>query len=86
MEVEKWEKQTGLDRDDYFASIPSLPISYDAARPILEALGGPNVPSGWQGGLPLAYHVGPGPVEVHFRIVMDYQIRPIWNVIATLQG
>ena len=86
MEVEKWEKQTGLVRDDYFASIPSLPISYDAARPILEALGGPNVPAGWQGGLPLAYHVGPGPVEVHFRIVMDYQVRPIWNVIATLQG
>ena len=84
--VEKWEKQTGLVRDDYFASIPSLPISYDAARPILEALGGPNVPSGWQGGLPLAYHVGPGPVEVHFRIVMDYQVRPIWNVIATLKG
>jgi len=86
MEVETWEKQTGLVREDYFASIPSLPISYDAARPILEALGGPNVPSGWQGGLPLAYHVGPGPVEVHFRIVMDYQVRPIWNVIATLQG
>ncbi len=85
-EIKEWERQTGLVRDDYFASIPSLPISYDAARPILEALGGPNVPSGWQGGLPLAYHVGPGPVEVHFRIVMDYQVRPIWNVIATLTG
>ncbi|MEJ7640204.1 MAG: M28 family metallopeptidase, partial [Singulisphaera sp.] len=85
-EIKEWERKTGLVRDDYFASIPSLPISYDAARPILEALGGPNVPTGWQGGLPLAYHVGPGPVEVHFRIVMDYQVRPIWNVIATLPG
>ena len=48
--------------------------------------GGPNVPGGWQGGLPLAYHVGPGPAEVHFRVEMDYQVRPIWNVIASIKG
>ena len=84
--VKTWEKETGLVREDYYATIPSLPISYDAAKPILEAMGGPNVPGGWQGGLPLAYHVGPGPAEVHFRVEMDYQIRPIWNVIATIKG
>ncbi len=84
--VKTWEKETGLVREDYYATIPSLPISYDAAKPILEAMGGPNVPTGWQGGIPLAYHVGPGPAEVHFRIEMDYQIRPIWNVIATIKG
>jgi N-acetylated-alpha-linked acidic dipeptidase len=82
----RWEKATGLDRDAYYATIPSLPISFDAARPILEGLGGPNVPSGWQGALPLAYHVGPGPAEVHFAIQMDYKVRTIWNVIATLKG
>ena len=43
LSVEQWEKATGLKRDDYFAMIPSLPISYDAARPIFEALAGPNV-------------------------------------------
>src|SRR5207248_1512396 len=69
--VQAWEKESGLIREDYYATIPSLPISYDAARPILEAMGGPNVPGGWQGGLPLAYHVGPGPAEVHFKIEMD---------------
>jgi N-acetylated-alpha-linked acidic dipeptidase len=84
--VTDWEKATGRKRDEYFATIPSLPISYDSARPILEALGGPNVPAGWQGGLPLTYHVGPGPAEVSFSIQMDYAIRPIWNVIATLEG
>ncbi|GAC1463761.1 MAG: transferrin receptor-like dimerization domain-containing protein [Isosphaeraceae bacterium] len=84
--IKDWEKATGLKRQDYFASIPSLPIGYDAARPILEALGGPNVPAGWQGGLPLPYHVGPGPAEVHFVIDMDYQVRTVWNVIATLKG
>lgn len=84
--VKAWEKATGLVRDDYYAAIPSLPISYEAARPILEALSGSNVPKGWQGALPFAYHVGPGPAEVHFSILMDYKIRTIWNVIATLKG
>ena len=84
--VANWERQTGLNRMDYFAAIPSLPISYDTARPILEALGGPNAPSGWQGGLPFAYHVGPGPAEVQMQVLMDYQLRPIWNVIARLEG
>ncbi|WZP00494.1 M28 family metallopeptidase [Isosphaeraceae bacterium EP7] len=84
--VDAWEKETGRKRNEYFANIPSMPISYDSARPILENLGGPVVPTGWQGGLPLAYHVGPGPVEVSFTLKMDYKIRPIWNVIATLEG
>lgn len=81
-----WEKAAKLKRGEYFAAIPSLPISYAAAKPILEALGGLNVPSDWQGGLPLPYHVGPGPAAVHFSIKMDYKIRTIWNVIATLKG
>jgi N-acetylated-alpha-linked acidic dipeptidase len=84
--AEAWEKATGLVRDDYFASIPSLPLSYDAALPILESLDGPNVPNGWQGGLPLAYHVGPGAAEVGFQVSMKYAVKPIWNVIATIQG
>jgi N-acetylated-alpha-linked acidic dipeptidase len=81
-----WEAKTGLKREDYFATIPSLPISYDTAREIFQVLAGPNVPSGWQGGLPMAYHVGPGPAEVQFSITMDYQLRTIWNVIATISG
>ena len=81
-----WEKETGLVRDDYYASIPSLPISYEAAEPILKALGGQAVPAGWQGGLPFAYHVGPGPAEVSFSVQMDYDVRTIWNVIATIKG
>ena len=68
------------------ARIPSLPISYGAARPILKALAGPEVPEGWQGGLPFAYHVGPGPAEVKLDVDMDYAIRPIWNVMATIRG
>jgi N-acetylated-alpha-linked acidic dipeptidase len=82
----EWEAKTGLKREDYFATIPSLPISYDTAREIFRILAGPNVPAGWQGGLPLAYHVGPGPAEVRFTVRMDYELRTIWNVIATIPG
>ena len=72
---DEWEKTTGLKRDDYFATIPCLPVSYDTAHEILKVLAGANVPSGWQGGLPLPYHVGPGPAEVRLSVSMDYQIR-----------
>ncbi len=84
--IAEWEKLTGLKRDEYFATIPSLPLSYDAAHQILKVLAGPNVPAGWQGGLPLAYHVGPGPAEVSMSVSMDYALRNIWNVIATIPG
>jgi N-acetylated-alpha-linked acidic dipeptidase len=68
--------------------IPSLPISYGDAEKILRHLAGPNVPAkaGWQGGLPFAYHIGPGPVTLRLKVEMDYQVRPIWNVIGTLRG
>jgi N-acetylated-alpha-linked acidic dipeptidase len=86
LSLEEWEKQTGLKLESYYATIPSLPISYGTAQEILKLLAGPNVPSGWQGGLPLAYHVGPGPAEVSMSVFMDYQLRKIWNVIATIPG
>jgi N-acetylated-alpha-linked acidic dipeptidase len=66
--------------------IPSLPISWGEAKKILDALEGPVVPKGWQGGLPLTYHVGPGPAKLHMKTGQDYAVRPLWNVIATLKG
>ncbi len=85
-EVADWEAKTGLKRIDAFAAIPALPISYDSARPILERLAGPNVPAEWQGGLPLPYHAGPGPVEIRFSTEQEYRVRKIWNVVARLEG
>ena len=74
-------------------SIPVNPLSYKDAAPILEALGGPNVPHEWQGALPFAYHVGlsHGPdggtgVTVHLHVEMDTQLRTIWDVIGTIDG
>lgn len=66
--------------------IPSLPLAWGEALRILRALEGPNVPAGWQGGLPLAYHTGPGPASLHLVSRQDYAVRPIWNVVATLRG
>ena len=36
--------------------------------------------------LPFTYHVGPGDARVHMKIAMDYQPRPIYDVIAKLSG
>ncbi len=68
-------------------SIPSNPLSYQDAAPILQALEGAPVPRNWQGGLPFAYHLGgTGAVKVHMHIEQDSQRRTIWDVIGTIEG
>jgi len=66
--------------------IPTTPISYADARPILENLGGPESPREWQGALPFTYHVGPGPVRVKVHLKQAYRYWPIWNVIGKIRG
>ncbi len=66
--------------------IPTTPISYADATPILENLGGPETPRDWQGSLPFTYHVGPGPVRVKLHIKQNYKYWPIWNVIGKIPG
>ena len=70
--------------------IISIPISYHDAAPILQALQGPGVPKGWQGGLGFRYHIGTvagqGSVKVHLVSQQDYQRRIIWDVIGKIKG
>ncbi len=66
--------------------IPSLPISYGEAEKLLRELGGTRVPDAWQGGLPFAYHVGPGPAAIEMEVEMDEGLKPIYNVIAKIPG
>jgi N-acetylated-alpha-linked acidic dipeptidase len=66
--------------------IPTLPINAQDAATILQNLSGPQVAKGWQGGLPFTYHLGPGDATAHIKLVMDYQQRPIYDVIAKLRG
>jgi N-acetylated-alpha-linked acidic dipeptidase len=66
--------------------IPVLPISYAAAQPLLAALGGRTVPAAWVGGLPLAYHMGPGPAKVHLKVLSDWNQKTLYDVIAKIRG
>ena len=66
--------------------IPVLPISYADALPLLSALQGPVAPEAWRGALPITYHLGPGPAKVHLQVVSNWDIKPIYDVIATLRG
>ncbi|MBL9216548.1 MAG: M28 family peptidase [Opitutaceae bacterium] len=66
--------------------IPVMPISYGDAQPLLAALGGPVAPADWRGGLPLTYHLGPGPAKARMVIRSDWSLKPIHNVIARLPG
>jgi N-acetylated-alpha-linked acidic dipeptidase len=66
--------------------IPTNPLSYQDASPILENLGGPLAPRSWQGALPFPYHVGPGASKVHLKLEMDFRLRTIWDVVATIKG
>jgi N-acetylated-alpha-linked acidic dipeptidase len=66
--------------------IPSLPISSRDARVILENLAGPAAPHEFQGGLPLTYHLGPGPSRLHLKIDADFGVRTITDVIGVLRG
>src|SRR6056297_659561 len=77
-----------LDRKDAptITKIPVLPISYEDAQPLLEALEGPVAPASWRGGLPITYHIGPGPAKVRLKLAFDWKLVPAHNVIATMKG
>lgn len=86
-----WALESGsrrLDRKEATSimRIPVLPISWSDAQHLMEHLGGPVVPEGWRGALPLTYHFGPGPASVHLRVDFDWTVKPIYNVIATIPG
>ena len=80
------DKRSNPEQAGGMPKIPSTPLSYADAWPILEHLGGPDTPRDWQGSLPFTYHVGPGPVKVKMHIKQDYQYRTIWDVIGKVRG
>jgi N-acetylated-alpha-linked acidic dipeptidase len=66
--------------------IPVLPISYADARPLLAALTGRVAPSDWRGGLGQTYRIGPGPATVHLKVKSNWDIKPVYDVIAKIPG
>jgi N-acetylated-alpha-linked acidic dipeptidase len=79
-------KRTPPEQSAQLPTIPTTPLSYADAWPILEHLGGPDSPREWQGSLPFTYHVGPGPAKVKMHLKQDYQYRTIWDVIGRVPG
>ena len=66
--------------------IPVMPISYADALPLLKALGGPVAPNNWKGGLPITYHVGPGPAKVNLHLEFEWALRTAYNPVGRLTG
>ncbi len=79
-------KRLSLDEAEGLTEIPVLPISYHDALPLLKALGGAVAPASWRGALPITYHIGPGPAEVHLQLEFNWEQAPAYDVIATLEG
>jgi N-acetylated-alpha-linked acidic dipeptidase len=79
-------KRLSIKEAKTITTIPVLPISYADALPLLTALKGPVAPEDWRGGLAITYHVGPGPTLVHLKVASNWDIKPIYDVIATLHG
>jgi len=79
-------QRTPPENAEALPKLPTTPLSYQDAAPILANLGGPATPRDWQGALPFTYHTGPGPVRVKLRLRFDYAYRSIWNVIGKVRG
>jgi N-acetylated-alpha-linked acidic dipeptidase len=79
-------KRLAIQEAKTITKIPVLPISYSDAVPLLSALQGPVAPEDWRGALAMTYHIGPGPAKVHLKVVSNWDMKPIYDVIATLHG
>ncbi len=79
-------KRLPINEAKSLTKIPVLPISYGDAQPLLAALKGPMAPEEWHGSLPIPYHVGPGPAKVHVKLEFNWDIKPVYDVIAKIPG
>ena len=81
------------DKSSVVPSIPSLPISYVEAIPLLRALDGFGTPGSqvnrtkWVGKLNVTYSTGPAPGAVlSMSNVMRDAITPIWDAVGIING
>jgi N-acetylated-alpha-linked acidic dipeptidase len=79
-------KRIKISEAKSLTKIPVLPISYHDALPLLKALKGPVAPASWRGALPITYHIGPGPAKVHLKLEFNWDLKPAYDIIATLKG
>ena len=81
------------DKSPVVPSIPSLPISYAEAIPLLRALDGFGTPgdqvnrTNWVGALNVTYSTGPAPGAVlSMSNVMRDAITPMWDAVGIING
>ena len=79
-------KRLKLSEVTTLTKIPTLPISYADAQPLLAAMTGPVAPDKWRGALPITYHVGPGASQVHLKVSFNWDTKTIYDVIARIPG
>ncbi len=82
----KGARRLSLEESKTLMKIPVLPLSYGDALPILKNLRGKVAPETWRGALPVTYHIGPGPAVVHLKATFNWNIEPIYDVIARING
>jgi N-acetylated-alpha-linked acidic dipeptidase len=79
-------KRLPIKDNPALTKIPVVPISYGDAQPLLAALEGPMAPQEWSGSLAIPYHVGPGAAKVHLKVASNWDIKPLYDVIAKIPG
>lgn len=79
-------KRLDVRESKSLATIPTLPISYGDALPLLDAIEGPVAPPEWRGGLPITYRIGPGPATVHLQLAFDWNTVTAQNIVAKREG
>jgi N-acetylated-alpha-linked acidic dipeptidase len=79
-------KRLKLSEVTTFTKIPTLPISYGDAQPLLAAITGRVAPERWRGALPITYFIGPGPAKVHLKVSFNWDMKTINDVIARIPG
>jgi N-acetylated-alpha-linked acidic dipeptidase len=79
-------KRLALKDVQTLTKIPTLPLSYADAQPLLAALKGPMAPAQWRGALPFPYHVGPGPAKVHLKVNSNWDLKTLYDVIGRISG
>jgi N-acetylated-alpha-linked acidic dipeptidase len=79
-------KRLPIKGNPALTKIPVLPISYGDAQPMLAALTGPLAPPEWRGALGIAYHVGPGAAKIHLKLAFNWDMKPLYDVVAKIQG
>lgn len=82
----KGAKRLRRQEAEVITRIPVLPISYGDALPMLRELTGPVAPDSWRGALPITYHVGAGPAQVHLKVSFDWSMKTLYDVVARIDG